>query len=131
LTPLGSDNVIITTTSNQSSGTGLTVDQLNTDADYINVCGFASNICGLSLQAYEFGENSVSGFIIVNLTATIVGDPELTVQTATLDSGSVGNGIVGSQLPQGQVPEPGTLVLMSTGLALAGLVRRRALRRAA
>jgi hypothetical protein len=46
---LGSDDVIITTTSNQFSGIGLTLPQLQTDADYINICGDSSNICNSAL----------------------------------------------------------------------------------
>ena len=48
-TYLGTDQIIITTTSN------LDVD-LAQDADYINICGNGSNICGSSIEAYENSE---------------------------------------------------------------------------
>jgi hypothetical protein len=124
---LASDSVIITTTSNQYSGLGLTQAQLNTDADYINICGNASNICGSSLEAYEDSEGGVG--VVADLNGTIDG---LTLNGITLDanqpSGGV-NGSIGNELPLGEVPEPSAFVMFSTVLAIC-IGSRRTLRRA-
>src|SRR5689334_9482185 len=48
---IGTDNVVINTTANQfPDTTGLTLAQLQTDADYINICGNNSSICGKSIE---------------------------------------------------------------------------------
>jgi len=121
---LGSDTVIITTTENQYSGTGLTQAQLATDADYINICGNDSNICGDSLEAYEDSEGGVG--VTASLTGSIVGDPHLQLTGITATGQAANGGVVGNESPEG-IPEPSTLTLMSAGLLLcAGLAARRA-----
>jgi hypothetical protein len=113
---MGSDQVIITTTSNHNL-------DLAQDADYLNICGNNSNICGSSLQAFE-DTNPGVGALTVNLLGTIIGDPQVFLEAATLPPGQENvNGVIGSEAP---VPEPATLVMMSTGLVLFGLIRRRA-----
>lgn len=123
MTNLGSDTVIISTTSNQFSGTGLTQAQLATDADYINICGNFSNICGSSLEAYEDSEGGVG--VNATLTGTIVGDPHVQLTGITANGQAANGGVVGNEAPLG-VPEPSTLSMMSVGLLLAGglLIRR-------
>jgi hypothetical protein len=124
MTNLGSDTVIITTTSNQNSGLGLTPAQLATDADYINICGNESNICGDSLEAYEDSEGGTG--VTATLSGSVVGDPHLQLTSITANGQSANGGVVGNEQPLG-VPEPSTLTMMSAGLLLfAGLLTRRA-----
>jgi hypothetical protein len=121
-TYLGSDNVIITTTENQYSGTGLTPQQLQTDADYINICGNSSNICGESLESYEDSETGQLSPVVANLQADLDFNlTGITVQNSSSNLGTVGN------LPAlAQVPEPSALVLTLTALGgCVGLFRRR------
>jgi hypothetical protein len=123
MTNLGSDTVIITTTSNQYSGTGLTPGQLATDADYINICGNFSNICGSSLEAYEDSEGGVG--VTATLTGSIIGDPHLQLTGISANGQAANGGVVGNEAPMG-VPEPSTLTMMSAGLLLgAALLIRR------
>jgi hypothetical protein len=129
---LGSDNVIISTTSNLYSGTGLTQQQLQTDADYINICGNLSNICNSSIEAYEDSEGGTG--VIVDLDGTLVYDPTLQLTNVILDPNSnpTTGGTVGNLPGLGQTPEPSTVTLMSVGLwSCIFLARRRALRRSA
>ena len=124
---LGSDNVIISATVNQNSGTGLTIDQLQTDADYINICGPASDICASSLEAFEDSEGGVG--VSADLTGTIDG---LVLNQITLSPGQDPNtsGSIGNLPALGQVPEPSSWALMATVAALgAALARREMLRR--
>jgi hypothetical protein len=124
MTNLGSDTVIISTTSNQNSGTSLTPAQLATDADYINICGNNSNICGSSLEAYEDSEGGIG--VLATLTGSIVGDPHIDLTGITANGQSANGGVVGNEPPLG-TPEPSTLFMMSAGLLLAaGLLIRRA-----
>ncbi len=124
MTNLGSDTVIISTTSNQYSGTGLTPAELATDADYINICGNNSNICGSSLEAYEDSEGGVG--VTATLKGSIIGDPYIELTGITANGQSANGGVVGNEPPLG-VPEPSTLSMMSAGLLLAaGLLIRRA-----
>jgi hypothetical protein len=124
MTNLGSDTVIISTTSNQFSGTGLTPAELATDADYINICGNFSNICGSSLEAYEDSEGGIG--VTATLKGSIVGDPHIQLTGITANGQAANGGVVGNEPPQG-VPEPSTLTMMSAGLLLAaGLLIRRA-----
>lgn len=124
MTNLGSDTVIISTTSNQFGGTGLTQSQLATDADYINICGNFSNICGSSLEAYEDSEGGVG--VTANLMGQIIGDPHVQLNAITVSADQAGNGgVVGTEPPLG-TPEPSTLVMMAAGLlAVGGLLSRR------
>ena len=128
LTPLGSDHVIITTTANQYAGvTNPTTAELQTDADYVNICSSLTTICGQSLEAYEFGEDPSGGYISVELYGTIAGDPQLTVTGASITAGT---GIIGSEAPLAATPEPSEVALVSTGLLCCiGVARRRAPRR--
>ncbi len=123
---LGADQVIITTTSNQYSGTGLTSAQLQADADYINICGNSSNICGTSIESYENTE--VDGYIpfIVTLDAVYDSDPGILITQADFTAGSDANGNLGTQDARGEaVPEPMTLSLFGAGLGALALGRRR------
>lgn len=121
---LGSDSVIISTTSNQYSGTGLSASQLATDADYINICGNNSSICASSLEAYEDSEGGTG--VTATLTGKLVGDPHIDLTGISVPPSQYATGgVVGNEPPLG-LPEPSTLGMMSMGLLLCGglLLRR-------
>jgi len=127
LTPIGSDNVVITTTSNQyASVTNPTTAELQTDADYVNICGSLSGLCNQSLEAYEYVEDPAGGYITVNLYGTITGDPQLDLTSASLTAGT---GVIGNEAPLAAVPEPSSLGLVGLGLVTIGLVRRKSQQR--
>jgi PEP-CTERM motif-containing protein len=119
---LGSDQVIITTTSNIAGAQPV-------DNDYINICGDSSNICTSSIEAVESTEGG-SG-ITVNLSGRIVGDPVLFLDSVSLASGQTAaeNGVIGNSPAVGEdTPEPGTWMMLTGALALGfGMIRRRAL----
>jgi hypothetical protein len=119
-TYLGSDQVIITTTSNIAAVQPV-------DNDYINICGDSSNICASSIEAVESTEGG-SG-ITVNLTGRIVGDPVLFLDSVSLAPGQTDteNGIIGNSPAVGEdTPEPGTWTMLTGALALGfGMIRRR------
>jgi len=126
-TPIGSDNVIISTTSNQLSGTGLTQKQLATDADYFNICGNDSNLCTSSIEAFEDSEGGEG--LDVDLTGNLVGDPTLILNGVSQDASQAGCttcGTIGTELPlAAETPEPASLALVATGcLLLFGLAQR-------
>ena len=128
---VGADSIIINTTSNQYSGTGLTLAELNTDADYINICGNDSNICASSIEAYEDSEGGTG--LLVDLSGNLVGDPTLDLDNVAVDPSEAGCttcGVVGDEQALGVTPEPPAFVLMSTALVLfAGLGYGSRLRR--
>jgi hypothetical protein len=113
---LGTDQIIITTTSN----IGASVAQ---DADYINICGNGSQLCGTSIEAFEDSQGGTG--VTVNLTGQIVGDPYLAFTSVALSPIQPGTGLsgaIGNQAAMGGVPEPSTWAMMLTGfLGLAGL----------
>ena len=123
---LGTDQIIITTTSN------LGVD-LAQDADYINICGNGSNICGSSIEAYEDSQGGTG--VTVDLMAQIVGDPQLQftdatlapVQTNLLDPNSPPGftGLVGNEAAGGVIPEPSTWSMIILGFAGIGFIGYR------
>jgi hypothetical protein len=118
-TLLGSDQVTINTTANQFSGTGLTPAQLATDADYINICGPFSDICGQSIEAYENTESLDGSSYVVDLTGYIDG---LVLTKVTSLSGP---GVIGAEAPLGGAPEPSDYALMALGSAVLGAMARR------
>lgn len=124
-TYLGTDTVIITTTSN------LDVD-LAQDADYINICGNGSNICGSSIEAYEDSEGGTG--VTAVLQGQIVGDPQLQFLSVTVSPDQLATGgLVGNEAAGG-VPEPSTwamIILGFAGIGLVGYRTRRASRAAA
>jgi hypothetical protein len=105
--------VLINTTVNQFSGTGLTQQQLIEDADYVNICGPNSQICGESIEAFEDTEGG-TGFT-VDLCAAFGANGQISLVQVC---GANGGGNVG-------VPEPATLGLLGAGLAGAAVLRRR------
>ena len=122
LTYLGSDQVIITTTSNIAGSQPV-------DNDYLNICGNSSNICASSIEAVEATEGG-SG-LTVNLFGRIVGDPVLFIDSVSVDPGqtAAGNGIIGTQAEVGGgTPEPATWTMLSGALLAGfGVIRRRRL----
>jgi PEP-CTERM motif len=129
---LGTDTVIITTTSNLGA-------DATQDADYINICGNGSNICGKSIEADEDSQGGTG--VTAELQGQIVGDPMLQFTDATLapvqpnllDPGSPSglSGVVGSEAAAGVIPEPSTWAMMLlgfAGLGYAGYRRTKALR---
>jgi hypothetical protein len=122
---IGTDSVIINTTSNQYSGTGLTQAQLMTDADYINICGPGSDICGKSISAYEDSEGGVG--VLVALYGTISGDPQLTLTNVSLTPGQnpLTSGAIGAQPPLAATPLPSTWLMLFGGLVGLGFLAYR------
>jgi hypothetical protein len=120
---LGSDQVNITTTQNSNSGLGLSPSQLRTDADYINICGSGSNICGTGISAFENteGATSYSNALTVTLFGTYQVDPGIQLTGVTYASG---DGIV-DQRVAGGVPEPSTWAMMLLGFAGLGFMAYR------
>jgi hypothetical protein len=114
---LGSDQIIITTTSNVF---GVPGGLANGDDDYINICGNQSNICATSIEAVEASQGGAG--VTVNLFGTIVGDPMADIDFVQLAPGQdpLTNGFLGSDPAVGaQLPEPGSFSLLLTG-GLAG-----------
>jgi hypothetical protein len=122
---LGSDTIVITTTSNIF---GVPGGLTNGDDDYINVCGPLSGICGTSIEAVESSEGGTG--VVVNLTGTIVGDPMLNISSVALAPGQnpTTNGFLGTDPPVGAVvPEPATWGTTACVLLLGCLLFRRRL----
>jgi hypothetical protein len=121
---LGSDQVLITTTSNQSSGLFLTPAQAQLDADYINICGNSSNICSTGIQAFENtqGEGGVafSTPLVAGLYGTYAIDPGVTLTKATYIQG---DGVVTGRVSV--APEPSTWAMMILGFAGLGFAGYR------
>jgi hypothetical protein len=116
-TYLGTDTVIITTTSNL----GVSLAQ---DADYINICGNGSNICGSSIEAYEDSEGGTG--VTAVLQGQIVGDPQLQFTDVTVSPDQLATGgLVGNEAAAGIIPEPSTWVMIILGFAGIGLVGYR------
>jgi hypothetical protein len=129
---LGTDTVIITTTSNLNA-------DATQDADYINICGNGSNICSKSIEAVEDSQGGTG--VTADLMGQIVGDPQLQftdatlapVQTNLLDPGSPPGltGIVGAEAAAGVIPEPSTWAMMILGFVGIGLMGYRTKRASA
>ena len=122
---LGSDSIVITTTSNVF---GVPGGLTNGDDDYLNICGTLSSICGTSIEAVESSEGGSLAGVTVNLSGTIVGDPILTISSVALAPGqdSTTNGFLGTDPTIGaQAPEPASWALMTSALVLGYLVMRR------
>lgn len=116
-TYLGTDTVIITTTSNLDVS-------LAQDADYINICGNGSNICGSSIEAYEDSEGGTG--VTAVLQGQIVGDPQLQFTDVTVSPDQLATGgLVGNEAAAGIIPEPSTWVMIMLGFAGIGLVGYR------
>ena len=84
--------MIITSTTNLYSNVlNLTPAQAQNDADYVNVCGSGSNICGIGIQAYEDTEGSTgvpfSTPVLAYLYGTYSIDPSITLTDAEYVSG--------------------------------------------
>ena len=110
---LGSDQIVITTTSDITGGAP-------GDDDYVNICGTFSSICGTSIEAVETSEGGTG--VTVNLTGAIIGDPTLTINGVSLATGQAGgtNGFIGTDPAIGAItPEPGTWTMFCGAAALA------------
>ncbi len=127
---LGSDQVIITTTSNQSSGTDLTPAEAQLDADYINICGNSSNICSTGIQAFENtegeGGSAFSTPLVAGLTGTYDTDVALNLTSASYVGG---DGVVTDRASV--APEPSTWAMTLLGFVGLGFGYRNSRKRAA
>ena len=115
---LGTDTIVINTTSNLGQSTAQ-------DADYLNICGNQSNICGSSIEAIESSQGGTG--LTVDLFGVIVGDPQLFLTSAMVTPGQspTMNGFIGNDLPAA-LPEPSTVTLVGASmLAMGGSLRRR------
>jgi hypothetical protein len=116
-TYLGTDTVIITTTSNLDVS-------LAQDADYINICGNGSNICASSIEAYEDSEGGTG--VTADLTGQIVGDPQLQFLNVTVSPDQLATGgLVGNEAAAGVIPEPSTWAMIILGFAGIGVIGYR------
>jgi hypothetical protein len=114
---LGTDTVIITTTSNLNVAPAQ-------DADYINICGNGSNICSSSVEAYEDSESGTG--VTAVLQGQIVGDPRLQFTDVTVSPDqSLTGGLVGTEAAAGVIPEPSTWAMIMFGFAGLGLMGYR------
>jgi hypothetical protein len=114
---LGTDTVIITTTSNIGAA-------LAQDADYINICGNGSNICGSSIEAYEDSQGGTG--VTAVLQGQIVGDPQLQFTDVTVSPDQLATGgLVGAEAAAGVIPEPSTWAMIMLGFAGLGLMGYR------
>lgn len=120
---LGTDTITIATTSNLGQSTAQ-------DSDYINICGNQSNICQSSINAVETSQGGTG--VTVDLYGTIVGDPQLFINSVVLESGqsSVTNGFIGTDTPVDSLPEPDSTMVLGSALAALAIVRtaRRSVR---
>ena len=122
-TYLGTDTVIITTTSNIGAA-------LAQDADYINICGNGSNICGSSIEAYEDSQGGTG--VTAVLMGQIVGDPRLQFTDVTVSPDQLASGgLVGTEAAAGVIPEPSTWAMIMLGFAGLGLMGYRSKREGA
>jgi hypothetical protein len=120
---LGTDTVIITTTSNIGAA-------LAQDADYINICGNGSNICGSSIEAYEDSQGGTG--VTATLMGQIVGDPQLQFTDVTVSPDQLATGgLVGAEAAAGVIPEPSTWAMIMLGFAGLGLMGYRTKRASA
>lgn len=120
---LGTDTVIITTTSNIGAA-------LAQDADYINICGNGSNICGSSIEAYEDSQGGTG--VTAVLQGQIVGDPQLQFTDVTVSPDQLATGgLVGAEAAAGVIPEPSTWAMIMLGFAGLGLMGYRTKRASA
>jgi hypothetical protein len=116
---LGSDQISITSTSNQYQGNlYLTPSQAQADADYINICGPGSEICATGIQAFESTEGMdgvpFSNPVQAALSGTYVIDPSITLTNVDYAGG---DGVVGDRVPPvvPGAPEPSTWAMLLAG----------------
>ena len=122
-TYLGTDTVIITTTSNLNA-------DATQDADYINICGNGSNICSKSIEAIE--DSQLGTGVTAELQGQIVGDPQLQFTDVTVSPDQLATGgLVGAEAAAGVVPEPSTWAMIMLGFAGLGLMGYRTKRASA
>jgi hypothetical protein len=126
---LGSDQISITSTSNQYQGNlDLTPSQAQADADYINICGPGSQICATGIQAFESTEG-IDGVPFFNpVEAALMGtyeiDPSITLTDVEYAGG---DGAVGDRAPPvvPGAPEASTWMMLLAGFGWLSFIAYR------